>query len=152
MSMPMKNVILSIIMLLFGVWFAYLSSELPDRTIPNVPGPAFFPGIVSIFVIVISLSLLVKGLKGLRALPAFTHDVSFPYKAVFIVFMFLVFLVLLPYAGFLLAGIPFFAGLMILCENRKPIHVLAGAIAIPVFLYFLFREAFTILLPAGQWM
>ncbi len=152
MSMPMKNVIVSIVVLFFGVWFMFLSFELPDRNIQNVPGPAFFPGILAFFIVALSLALLVKGLKGLRELPAFSQTVTFPRKAVLVVVLFVILLAFLPYSGFLIAAIPFFAALMILCENRRPVHVLIGSILIPVFLYYLFRHAFNILLPAGQWI
>lgn len=152
MSMPMKNVIVSIVMFLVGVGFAYLSSELPDRGMRNIPGPAFFPGLVAVFIIILSLSLLVKGVRGLREKRAHFGPLSIPHKPLFIVFWFLIMLAVLPYAGFLAAGIPFFAGLMILCEKKKPVHILVGSVVIPVFLYFLFREGFSILLPTGQWM
>lgn len=152
MSMPMKDIIVSIAMLLFGAWFMSLSSELPIRSIENIPGPAFFPGIVAFFIVALSLALLVRGVRGLRDVQAFSQTVTFPRKAVFVIVLFVIMLAVLPYAGFLMAAIPFFAALMVLCENNKPIQVLIGSVCIPVFLYYLFRHAFSILLPAGQWI
>lgn len=152
MSMPLKNVIFAIAVLMLGVVFEYLSSELPDRTIQGVPGPAFFPGLISGFVIILSVALLIKGLIGLKHEPAITRSFSIPYKASLILGLFLVFLVIFPYAGFLVAGIPFFAALMVLCEKNSPLRIILGSVLIPVFLYFLFREGFRILLPAGVWV
>ena len=152
MSMPLKNMIIAIIMLLIGGGYLYLSSQLPDRFIQNVPGPAFFPTIVAGFVILLALALLAKSLIGLQSKSLFEHELIFPGPAMAILLGFILFLLLLPYAGFIFAGIPFFAGLMMLCDRRKPLYIVAGSILIPVFLYYLFREGFNILLPAGQWM
>ena len=62
------------------------------------------------------------------------------------------FIIALPYAGFLLAGIPFFVGLMIMCEQRRWIVILAASTVIPVILFYLFRNGLNILLPTGAWM
>jgi len=149
MSMPMRDIIISIVMLVIGAWFMFLASELPDRNIQNVPGPAFFPGIMAFVIIALSAALLVK---GLRALPSFSLTLDIPRKAVYVVVLFIVLLAVLPHTGFLIAAIPFFAALMWLCDDRKPLLVLFSSILIPVFLYYLFRHAFTILLPTAPWM
>lgn len=152
MSMPVKNIIVSIVLLFFGAWFMYLSSELPVRNIQNVPGPAFFPGIMSVIIILLSLALLLRGVLGLRSLPAFTEKIEIPRKGFLLTVLFLAVVLVLPYSGFLIAAIPFFAALMFLCENTKLVYVLLGSVIIPAFLYYLFREGFSILLPAGQWI
>ncbi len=63
---------------------------------------------------------------------------------------FLLFLGLLPYLGFLLGGIPFFAALMVISGERRPLWIAFFSIVIPVTLFFLFREGFLILLPQGE--
>lgn len=152
MSMPLKNVIFAVFLLAIGIVYAVLSSDLPERTIQNVPGPRFFPNIIAGIIIILSLSLLVKGLMELRRNSEFTMPLTFPVKGTLIVVWMALFVAVLPYAGFVVAGIPFFAGLMALCTESRPYQMVIGSLTIPLVLYYLFREGFNILLPTGQWM
>mgnify|MGYP003572127694 FL=1 len=72
MSMSLKNVIAALVLLIVGLVYGFLGTQLPERSVPNVPGPAFFPGLVAIIIVVLALALLVKGLTGLRREPAMT--------------------------------------------------------------------------------
>lgn len=150
--MPLKNLIVSIIMLMIGGSYLYLTSGLPDRSIQNVPGPAFFPAIVSGFIIILALALLIQNALRIGRQAMIEHELVIPWRAIMVLLWFVGFLVILPYTGFLIASMPFFAGLMLLCERRKALYVAAGAIIIPVLLYLLFRQGFNILLPTGPWM
>jgi len=152
MSMPLKNVIISMVMLLIGSCYLYFSLQLPVRSIQNVPGPSFFPLIIAAFVLFLSAVLLVKGVINLRnELPQQSGHAA-PARVMATLVLFVLYLVVLPYAGFLVASIPFFAGLMMLCEQRKPLLVAVASVMIPLFLYVLFRQGFNILLPSGVWM
>ena len=62
---------------------------------------------------------------------------------------FAIYLAVLPTIGFLLATIPFFAGLMVLYGGARAIWLAVASVAVPVFLYFAFRDGFQILLPRG---
>ena len=152
MSMPLKNIIVSIGLLVFGIWFMYLSSELPDRNIGSGPGPGFFPGIISVFIILLSLALLFRGGLELRSTKVLTQKMGLPLKGIMIIFLFLIMVFALPYVGFLIVAIPFFASVMLLCEKTKHVYMVLGSIIIPVFLYYLFRAGFSILLPTGSWI
>ncbi|HJO86588.1 MAG TPA: tripartite tricarboxylate transporter TctB family protein, partial [Rhodospirillales bacterium] len=57
--------------------------------------------------------------------------------------------VALPLLGFVVANIMFFAGLMYLYGERRPLWIAAGSILISLIVFFLFREVFQILLPSG---
>jgi hypothetical protein len=152
MSMSLKNVIAALVLLIVGLVYGFLGTQLPERSVPNVPGPAFFPGLVAIIIVVLALALLVKGLTGLRREPAMKGGFSFPVWPVLMLGWWLMFVVALPYAGFLLAAMPFFAGLMALCDQRRWAVIVAGSTIIPVLLYYLFRHGLNILLPLGAWM
>lgn len=152
MSMSLKNVIGAILLLIVGLIYGYLSTQLPERAVPNVPGPAFFPGLVAILIVLLAIALLVKGLIGLKHEPAMPDGFSVPVWPLLMLGWWIGFVIVLPYAGFLLAGIPFFAGLMIMCEQRRWGIILAGSASIPVILFYLFRNGLNILLPIGEWM
>ncbi|MET0084867.1 MAG: tripartite tricarboxylate transporter TctB family protein [Sedimenticola sp.] len=150
--MSLKNVIGAILLLIVGLVYGYLGTQLPDRGIPNVPGPAFFPGLVATLMVVLATTLLIKGLIGLKKESAFAGVFSVPVWPLMMLAWWFCFVVLLPYAGFLLAGIPFFAGLMIMCERPRWLTILIASVSIPAVLFYLFRNGLNILLPTGEWM
>lgn len=152
MTMPMKNIIAAIFLALIAAGYGLLASELPDRAAISVPGPAFFPKLISGFILFLCAALLYSGVSGLRHERPFANGLSFPAKAVGLLVWFAAFITLLPYLGFLIAGVPFFAGLMLLCNSRRLLTVVIGAAVIPTFLFYLFRDGFLILLPHAQWM
>ena len=84
MSMSAKNVVAGLVLLLIGLAYGFLAMQLPERSVPNVPGPAFFPGVVATIIVILSLALLIKGLLGLsrsvtrplRRLASATEDVA----------------------------------------------------------------------------
>ena len=152
MSMSLKNVIGALLLLIVGLVYGYLTTQLPERSVPNVPGPAFFPGLVAILMILLSATLLIKGVIGLKRESAMSGGFSFPLRPLLMLGWWLGFIIALPYAGFLLAGIPFFAGLMLMCEQPRWAVVVAGSVGIPLILFYLFRHGLNILLPLGVLM
>jgi hypothetical protein len=63
--------------------------------------------------------------------------------------LFFVYLLILPSLGFVVASIPFFAALMMLFEERRPVWVASSSIAVTVLLFSAFRYGFGVLLPLG---
>lgn len=152
MSMPLRDTIAAIVLLAIAAVYGTLTSELPERLVPNTPGPAFFPTLIATIIAVLAATLLVRGISRLRGAPALSGEVTNSAKAVLMLVWFLAFLAGLPYLGFLVTAIPFFAGMMVLYGNRNPFVIVISSIAVPVALFFLFREGFNILLPSGPWM
>ena len=64
---------------------------------------------------------------------------------------FAVYLLLLPWAGFVLASVPFCGALAALYGERRPIVVVAAAVLIPLVLFVVFSMGFQMLLPRGAW-
>jgi hypothetical protein len=152
MTMPVKNIIAAIVFALIGIGYGVLASELPTRDAINVPGPAFFPNLIAGFIVFLSVALLYKGISGLREGNGRGNGLVFPGKGVVLVVWIALFIFLLPYLGFLFAGVPFFAGLMLLCEPGSKVRLVVASVAIPAFLFYLFRDGFQILLPHASWM
>ncbi len=151
MSMPLKNLVISLVMGVIGGAYLYLSLQLPERSIQNVPGPSFFPLIISGTILVLAAAMLVKSLFGLRGKKLMPR-LTFPGLTLAVLGWFALYLAVLPYAGFLIASVPFFAGLMFLCDRPRLVPIVVASILVPVFLFYLFRNGFSILLPAGLWM
>ncbi len=136
-------------MLVFGIGYGVLTFALPNRSLPNTPGPAFFPTIVSGGLILFSLALISKSLRTESS-----GDVAgavFERSRTLALLGFLAFIFVLPYAGFIAASIPFFAGMMWLYGERRIVVVALSAVVVPLLLYYVFRFGFQILLPVGIW-
>ena len=55
----------------------------------------------------------------------------------------------LPFAGFVVSSVIFFAVLMVLYGGRKPLLIGVAATLVPVALFVIFRYGFQIVLPHG---
>jgi len=149
-SITRRDAIAGAILLVIGVVYGLLTASLPNRSLPNTPGPAFFPWLITVGLIVLSVALLVQSVvRGDDSRQA-TSD-RFASGWLLALTLFFVYLIVLPYAGFLAASVPFFAGLMWLYGERNRLVLALASIAIPVGLFYIFRLVFQILLPAGVW-
>ena len=151
MPLRQKNIVAALILIAIGLVYAYLTSNLPDRrAMANMPGADFFPNVVLVVFMVLAVSLLIQGLSMPREQAA-ANDDALPAGGVIAktLVLFIVFTAVLPFLGFLLAGIPFIFTLMWMYGERRALRLAAGSILIPTFFFYLFREVFQILLPQG---
>ena len=146
-----RDVIAAAVLLSIGAGYGLATIALPNRSLPNTPGPAFFPWLITAGLIVLSAALLIRALTddGGEAPRASPGRLATPRLLALISFV--VYLALLPYAGFLAASVPFFAGLMWLYGERNRIVLSLAAVIVPVGLFYIFRQGFQILLPVGIW-
>lgn len=147
--MRKNNIIAGLFLTVLGLAYGYLTTGLPERSLPNMPGPSFFPWIITVCLLVLSVSLLVQGLRMAAddSKPEKPEAGSFP--AVLFLGVFAVYLALLPFLGFLLASIPFFAVLMILYGETRKLWIASFSFGFPIFLLLLFRDVFNVPLPRG---
>ena len=152
MPMARRNLLAGLVLTVVGLGYGYLTVQLPDRGIPGTPGPAFFPTLITVGWLVLSLSLLVRGFLDSRK---DTADVaaggSRDFSALIALAAFLIYIVALPRIGFVAASIVFFALLMWLYGERNKVIIGLTAVVVPVALFFLFTAGFQILLPRGPW-
>ncbi len=149
MSMAGRNVAAALVLLAFGAWYAWLSAGLPERHMPNTPGPSFFPLVIVTLLVGLALALLIKGIADLRSGRDTGAPSKLPPGALSALAAFLVYLGVLPYAGFVVSSVIFFAVLMLLYGGRKPLLIGAAATLVPVSLFVIFRYGFQIVLPHG---
>ncbi|MBS28141.1 MAG: hypothetical protein CL566_04335 [Alphaproteobacteria bacterium] len=145
--MRRRNIIAALVLLALGAGYGILTSQLPTRSLPDTPGPPFFPWINTIVLLALSATLFVQGFVGANG-PVPTGSEG-RLRATWALGVFVVYLVILPGLGFLLATTPFFAALMVLFGERRVLRVAAGAILGTALLYLLFRHGFGVFLPTG---
>jgi len=145
------NIIISIILILFGAAYAYLTIQLPDRNLPNTLGSSFMPWILVISIEILSLSLLIINcVKG----PGVACEVHTTKKELIgiliVVFIIIAYVKLMEYLGFLICTPLFIAGLMILSGSRKWHEIAFVSVIASVAIYFFFFKLFKVVLPMGN--
>ncbi len=149
-----KNIAAGLVFLAIGLVYGYLTTGLPERTLPNTPGPSFLPWIITVCFLLLGGILLAQGLwTGLGG------DAEAPSgpggggrRAKIGLLLIAGYLVALPYLGFLLATPLVFGGLMHTAGERRLLTIAAFSIAVPVLLYLLFQVLFQILLPTAAFL
>lgn len=147
-----RNLIAGLVLCAVAGTYAYLIGTIPDRSLPNTPGPTFMPWLIAIALGVLSLALVVQGGMGLLAAGGSDHMEAregLDGKGIALLGAMVVYVIAIPLVGFLVASIVFFAVAMVLFGARNPIVVAGASIVLPIALQFLFRNAFSIILPAG---
>ena len=145
------DVIAAATLLVVGLTYGFLTASLSTLSLPNTPGPAFFPWLITAGLLLLSAILLVQSLADDRREPTHTSTGPISFRRPLMLGLFCAFLVLLPVAGFLAAGIPFVAGLVWLYGERNWLVLTAAGILVPVSVLYIFRSGFNILLPTGFW-
>jgi hypothetical protein len=141
-----RNVVAALVLIALGVIYGYLTAGLPKRSLPDTPDPSFFPWIITASLLALSVALLVQGLRGPRSVPNLAGGLRAP--AVFLT-LFAVYVAALPFTGFVIASVPFFAGLMWLYGERRRGLIGVVSIALPLILVLVFRHGLQIPLPTG---
>lgn len=149
-DMARRELVAACILLVVTAAFGWLTMGLPDRALPNTPGPAFFPGLTTIALAVLSVALLVRGLRAADPEQT-TLAAPLTSRSWIALGAFVVYLLAMPTLGFLTASVPFFAVLTWLYGERRATVVALTSVGVPVALSLIFRSGFQILLPRGLW-
>lgn len=143
------------VLIVGGLVYGYLAQGLPVRSLPNTPGPSFFPYVITAVLLALSVGLLVQALASKRdpEAPGSGGATDKPDEgrrlALLSLGALIAYAALLPFLGFIVATVPFFAFLMVLFSERRPLVVAITACAATVILYALFRYGFGVFLPRG---
>ena len=150
--MANRNLIAGCVLMAFSLTYAVLTAGLPERSLPNTPGPAFFPWFVTTGLLILSVALLIQGQRVARNAAEQPAPLNITAAGWIALGAFSVYLVLVPFLGLLTASVPFFGALTILYGQRNRLLVIVSAIAVPVFVFVVFRYGFQMLLPRGLWL
>lgn len=150
-----RELIAAVVLIALGIGYGWLTAGLPERAMPNTPGPRFFPWIVTVSLLALAVTLLVRALRRSSSQtegePGIVSGRGHGRgRGAVALGAFVVYTLALPAAGFLAATIPFFAVLMALFGERRWWLLGIGAVAVPVLVFVLFRHGFQIILPAGR--
>lgn len=158
MKMAMRNIISSTVLLVLAVGYAWQIMLLPTRdTMPNTPGPAFFPWLIVSCVALLSVALLLRGIRELKADQAGnSHSMAGKiatngHKPFAMMLIYAIYLAALTQLGFVISSVVFFAVLMWLYGSRNFVLIALCSLLLPITLYLIFTYGFQILLPRNGW-
>jgi hypothetical protein len=149
--MRRRNIIAAAALLILTIGYGVLTSQLPWRSLPDTPGPPFFPWVNTAILLALSVGLLLQGVSGKtkEGIEQPSMSTAQRRQTMWALGAFVVYLVILPGLGFLVATAPFFAALMVLFGEKRRVWVAIGSIGTTAFLYVLFRHGFSVFLPRG---
>jgi putative tricarboxylic transport membrane protein len=142
------NRLAAFILIAFAIGYGYLTTQQPKAQALGDPGLTLFPWVLNAILVLIAISILVQDIKG-TALPRRFNLKITPggIRSGTGLGLVLVYFFVIPYLGFLVSSALFFASMMWLCGERRPLRIVGYSCAIPIFLLLFFQELFQIPLP-----
>jgi len=149
--MKAANIIISIILILFCVFFGILTEQLPDRNLPNTLGIDFMPWVLLIILFFLCVMLLLTSVFRKQAEESGSKITVREVGGV-------VFLTLIVYGyvqamnlfGFLFVTPVFIAVLMLLTGSRQWKEMVAVSVLATIGIYFFFQKVFQVQFPDGS--
>ena len=144
------NIVLSIILLCFGSYYAYLTASLPKRNLPNTLGSDFMPWVLVGCLFLLSLLLLVNTIfRGTREQCDFKISLKEGFGIIFLAACVWGYVKVMSLFGFILVTPIFIAILMLITGSRKWPEVVIVSIGATLGIYLFFQKIFQVILPGG---
>ena len=149
--MKKVNIILSAVLIGFGIFYAYLTAELPERNLPNTLGSDFMPWVLVGCLFLLSLLLLIRTIWG-GSPENFESSISQKeaFGVIYLTVCVLAYVKLMVLIGFILATPIFLALLMLITGSRKWKEIVMVSIVATFGIYLLFQKIFQVILPRGE--
>lgn len=149
--MKSVNIAISLVLMAFTAFFAFLIWKLPSRDLPHTLGASFMPWFLAGCLFFLSLLLLFSSVfQGAGS----DRKVSLPLKDVGgilgLLALILVYIKAMIHLGFLITTVVFLAVLALISGSRRPLEIIIFSMATTAAIYFLFDHFFNVVLPAGE--
>jgi len=149
--MKRANTIIAVLLILFGSYYAYLTSRLPTRNLPNTLGIDFMPWLLVVLLFFLSALLLINSVLR-NPQEKFDPKIS-PKEGIGIIFLTIfvyVYVQVMFLFGFVWVTPVFMAALMWMTGSRKWKEIVVLSIVSPVVIYIFFQKIFQVILPGGK--
>jgi len=144
------NKVAVLVLIAFCIGYGYLNSQQSETAMLGEPGSKLLPWILTVFLFFLAGVVFYNDVKG-KALPKrFSFKIT-PggIRAVTGLIFILVYSYVIFHLGFIISSFLFFASIMLLCGEKRPLRILGFSCGIPFFLFFFFQKLFQIPLPMG---
>lgn len=148
--MKKADIIAGILGLFVAFYVIMESGKFPEDNV-LLMGPSFFPRILAVFMIVMSISLIVVALMGKSAKNAEKLDIRDPgiQRSIIALVATIIYLFLFKRLGFILDSILYLMFLMYLLKLRNYVQMVLVSVGVSVAVYFIFKVGLSITLPLG---
>jgi putative tricarboxylic transport membrane protein len=146
--MPRANLIISIVLISFSGFYAYLITGLPKRNLPNTLGADFMPWVLTICLLLLSVLLLVQSL--LKRSAEEEADKISPQQILGMAVLFVIFvayIVLMNMVGYLVVTPFFIFAMMVISGSRRWAEMVISSVVVTAFVYLVFQFVFRVQLP-----
>ena len=144
--MKRADPILALILIAVAGYVLYTTASFPEPFVPGAPGPALFPALLAVVLILLSIALFVQGLFG-RDQPSFASAKGVVRSGVAFLLI-LGFLLLAPWWDSYLLLAALLGSMMALMGERRVPILLAVPLGFDLFLYLVFARVFGVELPS----
>lgn len=153
------NRIIALILLVFVIWWGYLTTQLPETTMIGEPGPKFFPAVILVLMGIFSVLLLFKRDKKEEAVvqadeaekEVVKEEPAFPISSALKLFaVFLLGIILVYFFGFNIGMITGITIMLSMIGWRIFPRAILYSAAVTLAVYFLFDWLLRIPLPEGR--
>jgi len=148
--MKKANIIVSLVLVGFAGFYAYLTSQLPARNLPNTLGSDFMPWLLATILFVLSGSLLVINALG-KSRENFEPKIALKeiISVVVLTAIVYVYVKAIELIGFIYVTPIFLVLLMWISGARKWKEIILLSAAAALGIYFFFQKVFKVILPQG---
>ncbi|MFQ6077750.1 MAG: tripartite tricarboxylate transporter TctB family protein [Thermodesulfobacteriota bacterium] len=149
--MKRANRFISIILIVFTGSYAYFITRLPVRNLPHTLGGDFMPWLLTVCLLFLSISLLLKSLfyKSEEERIA-TTSLKEVMGVLSLLAIIIAYIEVMIYFGYVLITPFFIAAMMLMSGSRRPMEIIIFSVGISLAVYVLFYRFFHVPLPAGR--
>jgi hypothetical protein len=148
--MKKANIIASLVIVIFTGFYAYLTSQLPTRNLPNTLGSAFMPWLLATLLFALSVCLLITtAIRGTRENSNPNISLKEGFSIIFLTVFVYVYVKAIQVFGFITITPFFLAALMWISGARKWKEIVLLSIASTLGIYLFFQKVFKVILPHG---
>ncbi|MCD6268019.1 MAG: tripartite tricarboxylate transporter TctB family protein [Thermotogaceae bacterium] len=138
-----KNVV-GIALIVIGVAYTIMASQIPSRALPGDPGPSIIPMGAGIFLVILSVLLIVRNLRRLE------ERVNVAKKTLFMILLTILYILFLKYSFTLMTMLYSIVGAFILKKSGEKIPkwtIILFSVIFSVSVYLIFGFLLDVSLP-----
>jgi putative tricarboxylic transport membrane protein len=148
--MKKANIIASIVLIIFTGFYAYLTSQLPTRNLPNTLGSAFMPWLLDVLLFILAAGLLItNAIRGTQEKSNPKVSLKEGLDVILLTLFVYLYVKAIQLLGFITITPFFLAALMWISGARKWKEILLVSTASTIGIYLFFQKVFKVILPHG---
>ena len=147
MKIKKSHLLSAILLIAFSLFIYYTALDYPPSLDGTEPGPAFFPQIIAVSLIILAIGLIITGYNIKEAKSKSPIFDSLLIKRVSIVLITVVFIFIMPVTGFMISSMFYIFTFMKIVKTKGYLLPALISIAASIILNYTFSELLNVQLP-----